>query len=213
LPTLNPRSWFRRAFPTARQLLLERDVRRFCIYKYRNVLVVGAGYDPYRNCFRDAELYITMDMVSFCGDTKVVADALALPFVNGAFDCVVALEVMEHVQDPLKFSAEVYRVLAQGGTLLLSVPFVFHQHDDPFDYWRPTHHALETTMKMFVKTIVQPQGNRIHAISDLITTAFHPYPILFPLRILNHLIFFSTELLQVSSKSSAPSGFFVCAKK
>jgi SAM-dependent methyltransferase len=57
------------------------------------------------------------------GKAKVqVGDALALPYDDGWFDCVVASEILEHVPEDEKAIAELVRVLAPGGTLGVSVP-------------------------------------------------------------------------------------------
>src|SRR5947209_1785264 len=45
-----------------------------------------------------------------------------LPFRSGAFDVVVSLETIEHLLDPDELLAEVRRVLAPGGCLILSTP-------------------------------------------------------------------------------------------
>lgn len=45
-----------------------------------------------------------------------------LPFPDGAFDVVVALEVIEHLLDPDAFLDEIVRVLAPGGSVILSTP-------------------------------------------------------------------------------------------
>lgn len=45
-----------------------------------------------------------------------------LPFEDGAFACVVAGEIIEHVPDPDSFLREIRRVLEPGGTLVLSTP-------------------------------------------------------------------------------------------
>jgi SAM-dependent methyltransferase len=45
-----------------------------------------------------------------------------LPFGNGAFDNVVAMEVMEHVDDLPRALGEVDRVLKSGGLFVMTVP-------------------------------------------------------------------------------------------
>ncbi len=53
------------------------------------------------------------------GVAPVNADALRLPFADGAFGCVVAGEVLEHLTDLDGACAELARVLAPGGVLVM----------------------------------------------------------------------------------------------
>lgn len=54
--------------------------------------------------------------------TAVNGDALTLPFADGAFDRVIAAEVLEHVPADGAAMAELARVLRPGGTLAVTVP-------------------------------------------------------------------------------------------
>ncbi len=54
--------------------------------------------------------------------TVVVGDALRLPFSSGAFDRVIAAEVLEHIPDDRGAIKELARVLRPGGTLAVTVP-------------------------------------------------------------------------------------------
>ncbi len=54
------------------------------------------------------------------GQRNVVADAVAAPFASETFDLVLAIEVLEHVDDPRHALAEMARVAR--GTVVLSVP-------------------------------------------------------------------------------------------
>lgn len=51
-----------------------------------------------------------------------VADAESLPFPDGAFATVVCGEVIGHVSSPRRAAAEIGRVTAGGGSVLLSTP-------------------------------------------------------------------------------------------
>ena len=57
--------------------------------------------------------------------TAVRGDALALPFPDGSFDRIIASEVLEHIGDDRRAIAELYRVLAPGGTIAATVPSWF----------------------------------------------------------------------------------------
>ena len=52
----------------------------------------------------------------------VTADATRLPYPDGAFDRIIASEVMEHIADDEGALDELHRVLAPGGTLAVTVP-------------------------------------------------------------------------------------------
>ena len=54
--------------------------------------------------------------------TVVRGSIYELPFPDGAFDCVIFSEVLEHLHEDRRALAEVVRVLAPGGVLALSVP-------------------------------------------------------------------------------------------
>jgi 2-polyprenyl-6-hydroxyphenyl methylase/3-demethylubiquinone-9 3-methyltransferase len=53
---------------------------------------------------------------------RVVGDVASLPFADDRFDFVVCTEVIEHTMDPHRAVNEVARVLAPGGTLVLTTP-------------------------------------------------------------------------------------------
>lgn len=50
----------------------------------------------------------------------------ALPFASESFDAVLSYDVLEHVQDPRKTLAEVFRILKTGGLFLAVFPPYFH---------------------------------------------------------------------------------------
>jgi asparagine synthase (glutamine-hydrolysing) len=206
----NPNGWLRRLFPTAHKQLLKKTLHSLALPDFNSVLVVGAGHDPYRSLFPRVKEYIRLDIKPIPGITDVVGDALALPFEADRFDCLFASEVLEHLSDPFLFAKEMTRVLKPGGTVILTVPFLFHKHGDPHDFWRPTDKALAELFKNFETVQIASLGNSLHVISDLITTAFTPYPVLFPLRIINHLL---ASFSKTSGASRAPSGYLVIARK
>ncbi|SNT36361.1 Methyltransferase domain-containing protein [Asanoa hainanensis] len=50
------------------------------------------------------------------------ADARRLPVGTGALDLVTAFDVLEHIDEDHEATAEIFRVLRPGGTLLVAVP-------------------------------------------------------------------------------------------
>jgi len=56
------------------------------------------------------------------GARVAVADATALPFRDGAFASVLVRDLLHHLPEPRRATAEAVRVLAPGGTLLVVEP-------------------------------------------------------------------------------------------
>jgi SAM-dependent methyltransferase len=66
---------------------------------------------------------VTWMMRGLPGDGQAVAaNALDLPFPDGAFDRVIAAEVLEHIPDDRGAISELTRVLRPGGTMAVTVP-------------------------------------------------------------------------------------------
>ncbi len=45
-----------------------------------------------------------------------------LPYADASFPCVLALEIVEHLEAPSRFIREIARILTPGGTALISTP-------------------------------------------------------------------------------------------
>jgi SAM-dependent methyltransferase len=87
-----------------------------------------------------------------------LADVEQLPFPDESFGTVVALNTFEHVQRFWRGFEEVRRVLRPDGVLLVTVPFYFHIHDHPQDYWRFTPEALALLLEEYPNRILGRQG-------------------------------------------------------
>lgn len=194
------------------RLMLERALGRVDLSSARSVLVVGAGVDPYRRLLPDAERYVALDLKPVPSDASIGGDGHALPSRSSAFDCVICIEVLEHVRRPEIVVDEIARVLQPGGVVLASVPFMFHIHADPHDYSRFTASRLGDLFAGFTSVGITPFGTRVSTIWDLITTAYSPRSPLAPLRIVNNIDRLRKGLGATSS-STAPSGYLVVARR
>lgn len=202
----NQRTLLRRTLPTAHKTILNRFAEPRLRELQGDIVVIGAGKEPYATLMPRAAAIVATDIDKHEG-IDLVADAHALPFPPEAFDCLVAIEVFEHLHDPRQAAAEVLRVLKRNGTALVTVPFLFRVHGDPYDFQRWTSRGLEVLFQDFSEVTVQPFGNRLHVISDIVTTAAGPMVLL---RIFNHLF-----TLGIFSRAShdCPSGFVVELRK
>ena len=59
---------------------------------------------------------------------------------SNTIDVVNAIELFEHVENIKKGLKECYRVLKNNGIIIISMPFLFPLHADPFDFQRWTNY-------------------------------------------------------------------------
>jgi SAM-dependent methyltransferase len=116
------------------------------------VLDAGAGRAQYRKLFAHAR-YETADFLAVEGKRYAapdyVCDLAAIPVEEARFDHVVLTQVLEHLPEPVTVLAELNRVLKPGGTLWLTAPLFYAEHEKPYDFYRYTQfgirHLLEQT--------------------------------------------------------------------
>lgn len=118
---------------------LYRNIKDLSAHIAGRVLDVGCGSKPYRGLFVCDE-YVGLEIESPQNAEQKSADVFydgkTIPFPEASFDSVLLNQVLEHIFEPQAFMLEIYRVLKPRGVLLLTVPFVWDEHEQPFDYAR-----------------------------------------------------------------------------
>ncbi len=127
--------WYR-----ARAELLETVLGRY-LGAATWTLDVGSADGPSVGWMRRGGRRVTLDLhpEGQVAGEGVCGSATALPFADGAFDVVAAFDVVEHCDDDSLALAELARVLAPGGRLLLSVPayqWAWSDHDVRAGHYR-----------------------------------------------------------------------------
>ncbi|MFA5930737.1 MAG: class I SAM-dependent methyltransferase [archaeon] len=114
------------------------------------ILDVGCGEKPYEQLFTAKE-YIGLEYDNTenraAKKADVYYDGKKFPFKKAEFDSVVCNEVLEHIFEPDNFVLEIHRVLKQNGKLLLTVPFVWDEHEQPVDYARYSSFGLKSLLE------------------------------------------------------------------
>lgn len=107
----------------------------------------GAGTAKYRNIIKPYfSEYIAFDIVGG-PNVDVTGDVLLPPFSDGSFDTVICTQVLEHVEKPWVVTSQIKRLLKKGGVVVVSAPFIFPYHADPYDFFRYTRQGLESLFK------------------------------------------------------------------
>jgi SAM-dependent methyltransferase len=149
---------------------LERSLRALAPRAHGRLLDVGCGDKPYEAWFRPyVRSYIGIEHATTFGATAaggrggpdVVYGGGRLPFRDGAFDTVLSVQVLEHTPSPGPLVAEMARVLADDGLLILTAPFQFRLHEEPHDYFRYSPHGLRTLCEAAGLEVLEaiPQGS------------------------------------------------------
>ena len=114
----------------------------------RRVLDIGCGRQPFRPLLAALGFQYTgldtqqnedgtVDVVAAI-DQPLPATLLAAP----PFHFILGTEILEHIADWDAAFENVSRLLPEGGRVLLTCPQFYQLHEEPYDFWRPTVHAL-----------------------------------------------------------------------
>lgn len=131
---------------------LYKNIREFAFLFDGKVLDFGCGAKPYKELFKRCSEYIGCDIEISGHDHKseqidVFYDGKKIPFEDEYFDNIFTSEVFEHVFNLDPILDELYRVLKPGGYMLATVPFIWNEHEIPFDYGRYTSFGIKSLLK------------------------------------------------------------------
>ncbi|MBL4699825.1 MAG: class I SAM-dependent methyltransferase, partial [Phycisphaeraceae bacterium] len=129
---------------------LYRGIQKFAPNCKGKIADIGCGSKPYEHLF-DCSEYVGLDLPRQHTASNILADLFfdgkTLPLADASFDSAVAFQVFEHVFTPPQFLAEIHRVLKPEGLLLLTVPFVWDEHEQPFDFARYSSFGLKAVLE------------------------------------------------------------------
>jgi SAM-dependent methyltransferase len=105
------------------------------------ILDFGAGHGDfskilckYTNVALDVFPYDEVDIV--CDLEKIV------PFKKRSFDAIVLMNVLEHIRQPVSLMKILAALILPSGLLIVAVPFLLKLHQQPYDFYRYSHHQL-----------------------------------------------------------------------
>ena len=110
-------------------------------YLYKGTILDIGGRDigNFKKPRNNVEKWIFAD-INESHKPDIILDVANMEKIDSnSIDVVNAIELFEHVQNVEEGLKECYRVLKKEGVLILSMPFLFHIHADPYDLQRWTY--------------------------------------------------------------------------
>jgi SAM-dependent methyltransferase len=112
-----------------------------------SVLDVGCGQATYKDLLTGAERYVGLETDTDSGADIIIKPGEPWPISDKNFDNIIALQVLEHVDDINIVIGEISRVIKPQGTLIISIPFLYNEHGSPDDYRRLTVRGLHALLE------------------------------------------------------------------
>jgi ubiquinone/menaquinone biosynthesis C-methylase UbiE len=186
--------------------LIRKSIRKAIIKNSKHLkgalLDFGCGTKPYKKLFINVDSYIGVDYkiegreesqktVDFFYDGKTI------PFNDKEFDSILSTEVLEHVFNVEDILCEFNRVLKINGHALITTPFMWEEHEMPYDFARYTTPALEYLYQKHGFEIIHNHktGNQIEVIFQFAINYFKniiPKFALKQLLLVPFIVFFNT---------------------
>lgn len=130
------------------QWIVQNNFVKICKKYFTGRLIdIGCGEKPYADMIKP---YITehigidhQDTLHDKSNIDRFGTAYDIPAEDGEFDSALCTAVLEHLEEPDKAIAECNRVLKPGGVAIYTVPFIWHLHEEPRDFYRFTKYGLK----------------------------------------------------------------------
>jgi len=163
-----------------------------------STLDVGCGSKPYSHLY-GSNKYVGLEIDTpanrACKRADYFYDGNQFPFANESFNSVVANEVFEHVFNPDQFLREVSRVLVPSGMALLTMPFVWDEHEQPHDFARYSSFGIKALLERHGFEIVEQRKSTddIRVVFQLLNTYIYKKTLTRKVRLnrLTALVFFA----------------------
>jgi SAM-dependent methyltransferase len=138
-------------------------------------LDIGCGSRPYEKFFPSGT-YIGVDVQDSGRPVSMKTpdyfyDGKKLPFVDGSMNGVLCTQVLEHVPDSDALISEINRVLRPGGMLILTAPFLWEEHEEPYDFFRFTSFGLRELLMLsgFDVITMQKTTGLLEAVAQILS--------------------------------------------
>lgn len=108
---------------------------------------IGCGTKPYEAMLspyvRDHVGVDLPDGIHGSESVDLFGSAYEIPADDESFDSAICLSVLEHLEEPAAALTECKRILRPGGVAVYSVPFIWHIHEAPRDFFRFSRYGID----------------------------------------------------------------------
>ncbi len=188
------------------------------------ILVIGGGYlgNGMDLLTKNQTIELVEGDVTHGPRTNLIFDGHDIPFRNNSFDGVIIQAVIEHVIDPYRCVAEIYRVLKNDALVYSETPFMQQVHMGKFDFTRFTllgHRRLFRNFKEINSGIVCGPGMalawsyRYFLLSFFKSNILRKLVIVFTAFTAFYFKYFDKFLVKKKGSFDAASGYFFLGKK
>ena len=117
---------------------------------------------------RKIENKVEFEVMNYC----------ATSFPDESFDSVFCSEVFEHVFNLDEIITEIRRVMKPGGKILITVPFLWNEHEVPYDFGRYSSYGIKYLLEKHEFEILDLQKSGNFARVNCQMTALYFYSII-----------------------------------
>lgn len=167
------------------------------------ILDIGSGLNNWSHVFSPSIEYHSVELKQETNPT-FVGDFFELDLPSD-YELIIATELIEHLPSTKLFFQRSFDLLSDEGVLIISFPFLFKIHADPYDYFRFTAQGIQELVRDEFEIVnIESHGNRLQLIWEI----FVDSKLLYPLKLFNRLI------AKINHKNNSyPLGYVVVLKK
>ncbi len=153
---------------------LSNSIKKNSKYINGKILDIGCGSKPYKSFFKYSE-YIGIDLKknnkSHQDEVDIIFDGKNIPFEKNTFDSFICSQVFEHVFELKSLLQSIYNVLKPKSRGLITIPFIWDEHEQPYDYGRYTSFGITDILEKsgFKIISINKINNDISIIFQLLT--------------------------------------------
>jgi len=116
-------------------------------YLKGDLIDIGCGSKPYKTKLAPyVAKHVGVDHEITLHDQSNIdlfGTAYQIPVKDSIFDSAICTAVLEHLEEPELALRECYRVLKLDGMAIYTVPFIWHLHEEPRDFYRFSKYGLK----------------------------------------------------------------------